>query len=134
MTNITSLDFDPKQRDRDPEMGKTGSYEGIGLKFLAARRQASLDIAHVATSLRIRQEHLAAIEDGRFSDLPAPAYAVGFVRSYAEFLGLDPTAVIQAFKDETENSRERVSLIFPTADAENRVPRAWFLGMSAFLS
>jgi len=133
MTNITPLDFDPERRDRDPEMGKTGSYEGIGLKFLAARRQASLDITHVATSLRIRQEHLAAIEDGRFSDLPAPAYAVGFVRSYAEFLGLDPTTVIQAFKDETENSRERVSLIFPTADAENRVPRGWLLGMSAFL-
>ena len=81
MTNITPLDFDPERRDRDPKMGRTGSYEGIGSEFLVARRQASLDINHVAASLRIRQEHLAAIEEGRFSDLPAPAYAVGFVRS-----------------------------------------------------
>ncbi|MBT3396637.1 MAG: hypothetical protein HN423_05610, partial [Alphaproteobacteria bacterium] len=140
MTNITPLDFDPERRDRerrlhfhDPETGDTGDYEGIGSEFSAARRHAGLDITHVATSLRIRKEHLAAIEDGRFADLPAPAYAVGFVRSYAEFLGLDPAAAIQAFKNETENSRERVSLIFPTADAEDRVPRGWFLGMSAFL-
>ena len=141
MTNITPLDFDPNCRDRerrlyfhDPETGAVGEYEGIGAEFSAARRQAGLDITHVATSLRIRQEHLAAIEDGRFADLPAPAYAVGFVRSYAEFLGMDSGAAIQAFKDETENSRERISLIFPTADAEDRVPRGWFLGMSAALA
>ena len=141
MTNITPLDFDPNRRDRerrlhfhDPETGAVGEYEGIGSEFSAARREAGLDITHVATSLRIRQEHLAAIEDGRFADLPAPAYAVGFVRSYAEFLGMDSGTAIQSFKDETENSRERVSLIFPTADAEDRVPRGWFLGMSAALA
>ena len=140
MTNITPLDFDPERRDRerrsdsqDPETGETGVYEGIGSEFSEARRRAGLDITHAATSLRIRKEHLAAIEDGRFADLPAPAYAVGFVRSYAEFLGLDSAAAIQAFKNETKNSRERVSLIFPTADAEDRVPRGWYLGMSAIL-
>lgn len=144
MTNITPLDFDPNRRDRerrlhfrDPAMdGVEGvdGYDGIGAEFAATRRHAGLDVSHVAATLRIRQEHLTAIEEGRFPDLPAPAYAVGFVRSYAEFLGMDAGAAIQAFKEETQSSRERVSLIFPTADAEDRVPRGWLLGMSAVLA
>jgi cytoskeleton protein RodZ len=140
MRSITPLDYNPESRDRerrlhsnDPESEETGPYKGIGSEFSARRHQAGLDVTHVATSLRIRREHLAAIEDGRFGDLPAPAYAVGFVRSYAEFLGLDAAAAVQAYKNEAENSRERVSLILPTAEAEDRVPRGWLLGMSAFL-
>ena len=139
MTNITPLDFDPDRRDRrlhfsDVDRDGPEDYFGIGADFAAARRRAGLDVSHVAATLRIRQEQLTAIEEGRFADLPAPAYAVGFVRSYAEFLGMDAGAAIQAFKQETENSVERVSLTFPTADAEDRVPRGWLLGMSAVLA
>ncbi len=144
MTNITPLDFDPNRRDRerrlhfhDPSLdGVEGpeGYDGIGAEFAATRRHAGLDVSHVAATLRIRQEHLTAIEEGRFADLPAPAYAMGFVRSYAEFLGMDAGAAIQAFKEETQSSRERISLVFPSADAEDRVPRGWLLGMSAFLA
>ena len=45
--------------------------------------------ANVAADLRIRQVYIAAMEDGRFDDLPGPTYAVGFVRAYADYLGLD---------------------------------------------
>ena len=37
----------------------------------------------------MRARYLTAIEDGRFGDLPDPAYIAGFVRAYADLLGVD---------------------------------------------
>jgi cytoskeleton protein RodZ len=48
-----------------------------------------LDIAECAEAIFIRARYLAAIEDGRFEDLPDPAYVGGFVRAYADYLGVD---------------------------------------------
>jgi cytoskeleton protein RodZ len=144
MAKITPLDLnlnrsDPKRRldFHAPALNGEGGleeYSGIGAEFSATRHHAGLDVSHVATTLRIRKEHLSAIEEGRFADLPGATYAMGFVRSYAEFLGMDVGAAIQEFKEETQSSRERVSLVFPSAGAEDRVPRGWLLGMSAFLA
>ena len=139
MTNITPLDFDPNRRDADRRLhfrgvGDGEHYEGIGADFAAARDQAGLEIAQVASALRIRREHLAAIEEGRFQDLPALAYAIGFVRSYAEYLGMDSTAAVVGFKLETEPSRHRTPLVFPAAEPADRVPRGWLLGMSVVLA
>ncbi len=141
MTNITPLDFDPNRRDPDRRLHLRGvpddrsqRYQGIGSEFAASRIQAGLDVAQVAVALRIRKEHLSAIEEGRFTDLPAPAYALGFVRSYADYLGLDPAAAVEAFKQETSTSRRRTPLVFPTAEPVERMPRGWLLGMSALLA
>ncbi|MBM3492570.1 MAG: hypothetical protein FJX68_19435, partial [Alphaproteobacteria bacterium] len=138
MTNITPLDFDPNRRGRRLHLRGVPDdcaqrYHGIGSEFAAARTQAGLDIGSVATTLRIRKEHLAAIEEGCFNDLPAPAYALGFVRSYADYLGLDPAAAVEVFKQETSASRRRTPLVFPTAEPVERVPRGWLLGVSALL-
>ena len=123
MTNITPLDFDPNRRDQDrrdrhrddrrPHLRgvpdeRDERYQGIGTEFAAARLQTGMDISQVATTLRIRKEHLSAIEEGRFADLPAPAYALGFVLSYADYLGLDAAAAVEAFKQETSTSRRQI--------------------------
>ena len=52
----------------------------VGLLLRNCRLRAGLDLAEVAQSLRIRQGFLEAIESGRFEALPAPVYALGFVR------------------------------------------------------
>jgi cytoskeleton protein RodZ len=141
MTNITLFDFDPNRRDPERRLhlravsdDRAPRYQGIGSEFAAARMQAGMEVAQVAAALRIRKEHLAAIEEGRFNDLPAPAYALGFVRSYADYLGLDPAAAVEAFKQETSTSRRRTPLVFPTVEPVKRVTRGWLLGMSALLA
>lgn len=48
-----------------------------------------LDINACAEAIFIRARYLVAIEDGRFDDLPDPAYVTGFVRAYADHLGVD---------------------------------------------
>ena len=53
------------------------------------------DLHEIAEDLRIRYEHLLALEETRFDDLPGPTYVVGFLRSYATYLGLDAEQLIQ---------------------------------------
>lgn len=64
-----------------------------GERLRAAREEAGLSRGDVAVRTKIAERHLLAIEEGRFGDLAAPAYAVGFARTYARALGLDETVI-----------------------------------------
>ena len=86
--------------------------------------------------LRIRARHLEAIEDGRFSDLPGSAYAVGFVRAYADHLGLHSEEVVRRFKQDmgVQVKPSRVDLSFPEPLAEGGVPRGAVLFVGAVIA
>lgn len=72
----------------------------IGATLRAARFRQELDFPELEERTKIRPKYLRALEDERFDILPAPTYVRGFLRSYAESLGLDG----QPFVDEY-NSR-----------------------------
>jgi hypothetical protein len=72
----------------------------IGSSLREARERQNLDFAALEERTKIRPKYLRALEDERFDLLPAPTYVRGFLRSYAEALGLDG----QPFVDEY-NSR-----------------------------
>jgi len=86
------------------------------------RIECGLEIDYVAQILRIRPAVLIAIENGKFDELPGPAYAVGFVRSYATYLGLDAEALVLRFKTETSEIARRPHLEFPLPIRDSRVP------------
>ncbi len=65
-----------------------------------ARIAAGKDLAEISAALRIRYKHLDALERSDFAALPAKPYAVGFVRAYAEHLGLNPDQLVRQFKSE----------------------------------
>lgn len=68
-------------------------------EFLAnARQAAGLDLAAVSAATKIKIGHLEAIETSTAAALPATPYAVGFVKVYARFLGLDAAALAAQFK------------------------------------
>ena len=82
---------------------------GIGEKLREAREKNGLKLSEVSTLLRIREDHLAALESEEFERLPGKAYVIGFIRSYATQLGLDAAELISRFKavaepDEVEQS------------------------------
>lgn len=111
-------------------------YDGIGAELRAARTRNGQNLVDVANVLRIRLEFLEALEQGRFADLPAPVYAVGFIRTYAEYVGIDGEDAIRRFKVEAEGLAAQTRLSFPTPEEESRVPRGWLLllaGISAAL-
>ncbi|MBP2299981.1 helix-turn-helix domain-containing protein [Azospirillum picis] len=86
----------------------------------ATRMAHGYDLREVAAMLRIRYPYLLAIEEGRFQDLPGSTYAIGFLRSYAEALGLDPDAVVARYKEEAAGTVRRQELYLPTPAAEGR--------------
>src|SRR5512137_1697635 len=61
----------------------------IGSQLRAAREAQSLTLEQVFKATRIKQPFLEAIEANQFQALPGPVQARGFVRSYANYLGLD---------------------------------------------
>ena len=61
----------------------------IGSQLRAAREAQSLTLEQVFKATRIKQSFLEAIEANQLQALPGPVQARGFVRSYANFLGLD---------------------------------------------
>ena len=76
------------------------AYDGIGADIRAARTRNGQNLVDVANVLRIRIEFLEALEQGRFTELPAPVYAVGFIRTYAVSVGIDGDDAIKQFKSE----------------------------------
>jgi hypothetical protein len=66
----------------------------IGNTLRDARRRRELALPECETATRIRGRYLTALEEERFELLPEPAYAKGFLRTYAEFLGLDPRPLL----------------------------------------
>ena len=61
----------------------------IGASLREARTRRGLSSADVQKAIRIRERYLTALEEEKWDLLPGDAYAKGFLRTYAEFLGLD---------------------------------------------
>src|SRR5215467_13242765 len=72
----------------------------VGQDLRKARRHRDKSLVEVSSALKISPDYLTALEMGRFEDLPARVYAVGYVRSYAAYLGLDPASLVARFKSE----------------------------------
>ncbi|MGK9233122.1 DUF4115 domain-containing protein [Inquilinus limosus] len=95
----------------------------VGRILAQAREIAGYSLYDVAAALRIRHGLLQAIEDGRHQDLPGPVYAIGFVRTYAEFLGFDGDQMVARFKRESTAVEKKPDLVFPAPVPEgSRVP------------
>ncbi len=74
------------------------------------RRDLDFNQAEQATKIRAR--YLRALEDERFEQLPSQTYVKGFLRTYADYLGLDGQLYVDEF-----NSR------FATGDEHDARPR-----------
>lgn len=70
----------------------------LGHELRRAREAKGLTIKDVQAETKIRSKYLEAIEDGDLSVIPGEVYAKGFVRSYANFLGLDGGAILDKYK------------------------------------
>ena len=69
-----------------------------------AREQQQLDVYQVAETIKIRTDHVRALESGTFDVFPAPVYIRGFVRTYATMLKLDVPRVLADLEGELGQS------------------------------
>jgi Helix-turn-helix domain len=87
----------------------------IGDSLRRARTDRGLGLDDIADATKIRVRYLRALEAEDWDALPAPAYARGFLRTYASYLGLDADALVEEF-------RRTVSDGAPEGPAEERRP------------
>ena len=104
--------------------------------MLRSRRMSlGYELSEIAVALRIRLAYLEAIEQGRFDDLPGADYAHGFLRTYAEHLGLDPQLVLRRFKEETSGGlTAKPELYLPKPAPESRIPGGALLLLAVLLA
>jgi cytoskeleton protein RodZ len=69
----------------------------IGNSLREARLRRGVDIAQAEVATKIRGKYLRALEDEQFELLPAQTYVKGFLRTYAEYLGLDGQLYVDEF-------------------------------------
>jgi cytoskeletal protein RodZ len=94
----------------------------IGGELRAARERLGWEIDAVAEALRLKPAFIRAIEQGDIRNLPGTAYAVGFVRTYATALGLDPNEAIRRFRAERDEVNRKTELDFPAPVPQRGVP------------
>ncbi len=99
-----------------------GSASRVGAELRAARENIGWTLPAVAAHLRIRLPYLEAIEEGRIADLPGNAYALGFVRSYAKELGLDPEEIARRFRAEAAEVNRKTELSVPAPVPQRGLP------------
>ncbi|HVV28385.1 MAG TPA: helix-turn-helix domain-containing protein [Rhizomicrobium sp.] len=100
--------------------------ETVGQDLRAARLRRGDEIAQVSRALKIRKDHLEALEEDRLEDLPGKTYAIGFVRSYARHLGLDAAEYVERFKQEIAGRTDAaVQPVAPIHQDERHLPQGW---------
>lgn len=94
----------------------------VGEILRRARIKAGYEIVPIAHQLNIRPELLEALEKNDHARLPGRVYVVGFVRTYAEALGLDGDKVAYLLKAQSMGQEERRMPDFPKPISDRRLP------------
>jgi len=104
--------------------------EPIGQKFKDARKEKGLFIEQVSRETNISKKYIEAIEEENFGDFPGEAYLLGFLRSYAGYLGLNVEEIINIYKNtKIQEQPVPVELFEP----KSRIPALAYIGAAAFI-
>lgn len=100
---------------------------GIGVTLREARNRRKVDLAEVEAAIKIRPRYLSAIENEEWDALPGGAYTRAFIRSYANYLGLDGERLADEYRRATappggERAPRRVEPV-PSGSRRRRAPR-----------
>lgn len=77
---------------------------GIGATLRTARESRGLSIEQAAQETRISDRFIEALEADDFDALPAPVYVRGFLRSYSNYLRVDPEPLLAALREDAPDA------------------------------
>lgn len=104
------------------ESSKPAGNRKVGDVLRLAREKQDKTLEGVSSVINIRIVQLKALESGDLSSLPGMIYAVGFLKSYANYLGLDGDELVRQFKLEHTEAEEKPDLNFPVPVAQSHLP------------
>lgn len=90
--------------------------ETIGRRLRKAREDLHITLERASETTRIRAAYLRALEEDDYSVMPSPAQGRGFLRNYAQYLGLNLEEVLQEIKQSKAEAAE-ISGPLPSVDA-----------------
>jgi cytoskeleton protein RodZ len=131
MTKVPQLNADEKSGRRRIHLREISGdgdapKDTVGEELRAARLLRGDDLATVSRALKIRKDHLEAVEEDRLQDLPGRTYAIGFVRTYSGYLGLDAPEMVERYKQEISGRPdEHAPTIAAMPDEVRRLPQGW---------
>jgi cytoskeleton protein RodZ len=70
----------------------------IGSTLREARVRRKLTLQQVEEDTKIRVKYVQAMENEDFDIIPSPTYVKGFLRTYSEYLGLDPRMILDEYR------------------------------------
>ncbi|HFC96973.1 MAG TPA: hypothetical protein ENJ40_00745 [Thermosulfurimonas dismutans] len=91
------------------------SGTGLGAYLREIRERQGLSLPEIAAETKISCRFLEAIEEERWEELPGEVYIVGYLRAYAEAVGLDPGDVLARYR-ETRPQKGRDTLGHPSGE------------------
>ena len=85
-----------------------------------ARLEKGYSLDAVVKAIKIKKQFLIAIEDGRYYDLPSESYALGFIKNYAQYLGINQNQASALFRREYEGAKGKILPTFKSQDKSLR--------------
>ena len=108
--------------------------EDIGTILKSSRLKSKKSLEEISSELCIRKIYLTALEEGDYETLPPIPYGIGYVRTYAKYLGLSPERAVKLYKaattEENQEKQEEIEVV-PEANKSNK----WHIiaGLSALI-
>ena len=105
----------------------------VGARLTRAREALGLTREDVIVSTRIQRRYVGALEESNYAAFPARTYAIGFARTYAQKVGLNPAEIVRDLRAELgEHDNDLVEPATPTFTPGDpaRVPSARFAALA----
>ena len=99
----------------------------VGEILRRARMQAGLSLEDVKEQLKMKISQVQALEDMNFEAFSGWIYVTGYIRSYADFLGLDSDKVLLLLKNQTGRHQEKREYNLPEPSSETQMPDLWII-------
>jgi cytoskeleton protein RodZ len=95
----------------------------IGEMLREARMRKRIDMTEVESATKIRGKYLRALENEEWDLLPGPTFVKTFLRTYAEYLGLDPRLLVEEYRQRYERPSTQDLTPFATSRTRRRARR-----------
>jgi cytoskeleton protein RodZ len=105
----------------DPLYEDLKSAHEVAQLFKKIRSNSGITIQQAADETKIRKLWLNYIETGEFDKLPGRVYAIGFSRTYATYLGLDPSLIVKTLQTSADFFHEDDDLFIAPHKEKNKL-------------
>lgn len=82
----------------------------IGEILAGARSKQGISPKDVEKNIKIRAKYITALERDEFDTIPGHAYVIGFIKTYADFLGLDGSQLVEKYKEDHQEEIQKANV------------------------